>query len=258
MSETIASMLKENTGTHMLDSGFGNGRHWQRNQQRDFEKEPRATVSFKYDYLDLTFNVYHWLKEYLDFDAKEQRRYDAFVAAREEEGQRTSYMEDMLDYVAHLREEYGHEVRSPFGGRLDVVNTYNHESFLSQVLQYVHVKVDDEDLILLQVHNGADVRGGYTAPRCFRLDRNHEYLDDTRGAVCCDNDECNASWAIEPGGSYNNNSEECRDICKAVIAKDVATYDAAIASGEHVIRVDEDGNGTCPECHKGTLKGDFY
>jgi hypothetical protein len=35
--ETIRQMLKENTGRHPLDSGFGNGRHWQKNQDRDFE-----------------------------------------------------------------------------------------------------------------------------------------------------------------------------------------------------------------------------
>jgi hypothetical protein len=39
LKEKITAMLKENTGIHMLDSGGYGGRHWQRNQKRDFEKE---------------------------------------------------------------------------------------------------------------------------------------------------------------------------------------------------------------------------
>ena len=33
IEQTIYNMLMENTGTHMLDSGGGSGRHWQRNQK---------------------------------------------------------------------------------------------------------------------------------------------------------------------------------------------------------------------------------
>ena len=32
IKKTIYKMLTENTGTHFLDSGGGNGRNWQRNQ----------------------------------------------------------------------------------------------------------------------------------------------------------------------------------------------------------------------------------
>ena len=41
--EIIYSMLVESTGTHMLDSGGGSNRHWQRNQVKsleDFQSEP--------------------------------------------------------------------------------------------------------------------------------------------------------------------------------------------------------------------------
>src|SRR5690606_23393942 len=44
--EVLASMLKENTGTHMLDSGGAYGRHWQRNQGRDFEAEKETELKF--------------------------------------------------------------------------------------------------------------------------------------------------------------------------------------------------------------------
>ena len=37
IEQTIYNMLTENTGTHMLDSGGGSGRHWQRNQKKSIE-----------------------------------------------------------------------------------------------------------------------------------------------------------------------------------------------------------------------------
>ena len=47
LEQTIAAMLTENTGTHMLDSGGANGRAWQRNIGKtvdDFRAMPSATA----------------------------------------------------------------------------------------------------------------------------------------------------------------------------------------------------------------------
>jgi len=55
--------------------------------------------------------------------------------------------------------------------RVREVNTYNGESMLSQVLQYTSLYHPDEGYyILLQIHGGCDVRGGYTDAKLFRLD----------------------------------------------------------------------------------------
>ena len=35
--QVIYNMLTENTGTHFLDSGMANGRHWQKNQVKTLE-----------------------------------------------------------------------------------------------------------------------------------------------------------------------------------------------------------------------------
>jgi hypothetical protein len=49
-------------------------------------------------------------------------------------------------------------------------NTYNGESSLSQVLQVIGVgDTYDCDVIALSIHNGADVRGGYTDYKLFRI-----------------------------------------------------------------------------------------
>ena len=73
IEQTIYNMLTENTGTHMLDSGGGSGRHWQRNQKKsieDFKKEPEATLSFDVSgdwiYLDPTVSVFHKLTKVLE------------------------------------------------------------------------------------------------------------------------------------------------------------------------------------------------
>lgn len=44
-AEVIASMLTENTGRHMLDSGGAYGRNWERNHGRDVESFSRCAES---------------------------------------------------------------------------------------------------------------------------------------------------------------------------------------------------------------------
>ena len=56
----------------------------------------------------------------------------------------------------------------------DTWNSSNHESNLSQVVQGANVMVDGDALeyptyILLQIHQGADVRGGYTDAKLFKV-----------------------------------------------------------------------------------------
>jgi len=69
------------------------------------------------------------------------------------------------------------------------VNTYNHESWLDSVLQYVVFSWEGDDYVLLQYHGGCDVRGGYTAPRAFRLldDRYDLYTEGNVTLVCSEN-----------------------------------------------------------------------
>ncbi|MEM4036040.1 MAG: hypothetical protein QXU97_05480 [Fervidicoccaceae archaeon] len=70
-------------------------------------------------------------------------------------------MQEFADEV--LGEKYGYEVLGHW-------NTYNFEcNLLSQVLQGITFKVGDDYYVMLQVHNGCDVRGGYTKPRFFKL-----------------------------------------------------------------------------------------
>ena len=60
-------------------------------------------------------------------------------------------------------------------------NSYNRDSNLSQVIQYT---VYDSGLVALQVHGGCDVRGGYTAPRIFAIDYEHDLLMESATIYC--------------------------------------------------------------------------
>jgi hypothetical protein len=57
-------------------------------------------------------------------------------------------------------------------------NTYDFDMFyVDQCLQGYFFSVGSKDYLALQVHGGADVRGGYTAPKIFEADRYDFCLD---------------------------------------------------------------------------------
>lgn len=161
-ADVIAGMLTENTGRHLLDSGGAYGRNWERNQgltTADFEASERAVWGYGGEYA--VVNVYHFLTARLEFDPELQAQYDAFT-----EGSDEPYLVDMEEFVESCYPD----------AMTATVNTYNHENVLSQDLQYIVVDPEGSDYIygndvfvLLQVHGGCDARGGYTAPKAFRV-----------------------------------------------------------------------------------------
>ncbi len=52
VQKLVYGMLTENTGKHMCDSGFAEGRGWQKNQKKtieDFRNEDEETYEFDYE-----------------------------------------------------------------------------------------------------------------------------------------------------------------------------------------------------------------
>ena len=45
------------------------------------------------------------------------------------------------------------------------------------MLQGCYIDIDDVTYVLIQLHNGCDVRGGYTDARLFKLNPYIDYLD---------------------------------------------------------------------------------
>lgn len=164
----LVEMLTENTGRAMGDSGGAYGRNWERNQGRDFEAEPVATLDVRWNREgeefrpDVTINVYHWLAEKVNFDADLDAIYQAFANSRREDDHEFSIMEEFVEFL---------DATGIYGdGNPCTINTYNGECVLSQTLQLIYFTHKDESYILLQIHGGCDVRGGYTNARIFSAD----------------------------------------------------------------------------------------
>jgi len=175
IEKTIFEMLVENTGTHMLDSGGANGRAWQRNQGMTLEKfknQPSAYVEINMrDWKGKTtvemnpcVDVFHLLTG----GALELCTYcNTFNALPVNDWDGDYY--GVSSEAQQWLDDYGFEKDG------DGFNTYNWASNHSQVLQGQELTCGDEKFVLLQIHGGADVRGGYTNAKLFKLNDFADY-----------------------------------------------------------------------------------
>lgn len=189
--DLIYSMLTENTGSHFLDSGGGGGRMWQRNQEKtieDFRNEPEESYEFDHEngWLTRTCSLFHYLSELVQDNLC--REFNRLQDEGNEEDGEIFYRveqeaENLLGYT-NKRDE-----PTEF-------NSYNGDSDLSQVIQGKNLFLNEEHYLLLQIHGGADVRGGYTKAKLFLLQDEHvihEYLRELE-----DTDEVEFEEALDP------------------------------------------------------------
>jgi hypothetical protein len=220
-NQVISGMLQENTGSHFLDSGGAYGRNWERNQSRDFAEEQETYVEFNAfgEGLEVlvTHNLYHWLNARLEYDPKLQYTFDRWVElpGNKEEG------------WLYLMEEFAKMIggRGLYGeGEPMTINTYNGEDLLSQTIQYTYFEIDDiygppslkskdEEVelmveggsyVLLQIHGGCDVRGGYTAPKVFKVNEEGAMFENARASIQCSK-EASHYWYTDDGYHYYDN-----------------------------------------------------
>ncbi|RLC86653.1 MAG: hypothetical protein DRJ03_08075 [Chloroflexi bacterium] len=193
--KTIALMLWENTGVHILDSGDLYGRHWQQNRQiKDFKKqEPLKVVVWDDGEINLYLSVFHFLRAFLARDKKSKALERLFyVFANLPENRTLSWlgcMEEFADKI--LAQVFEYEIHG-------VSNTYNWENLLSQGLQFLTFYDENEDMyIILQIHNGCDIRGGYTKPRFFKvLEEDYFFLAMSDVHAYCD---CKSLYSDDSG-----------------------------------------------------------
>jgi hypothetical protein len=168
----------------MLDSGGDSGRHWQHNQLRPIEsfiEEEEATLD---EWGELTISLFHHLctslnmtrfSEALDEDFKE------FIKDRE-----GSYLDDIAAFIKHIKAEEGYSE-----------NSYNRDSNLSQVIQYQTFRSGEKEYVALQIHQGADVRGGYTRPYIFELADEYALLSEWASILCTGEEKHRYDWSNE-------------------------------------------------------------
>lgn len=229
----IARMLKENTGIAMMDSGGASGRHWQWNQKRKVEAEPATKTEFRIGRdgtLDISIqhNVYHWLNERVSYARVMQQRFDRFCKRAENQNEHMlALMQAFPDYL----KERGHRIGGLYGeGNPMTVNTYNGEDCLSQVLQYTYFECDGDTYALIQIHGGADVRGGYSDARAFKVYEDTALFDNARATLHCKTAEGCWFWDSENGG-YSWDSEEAPALKSFPLTDDVTKR----ADGIHIL-----------------------
>lgn len=188
----LRSQLVEKTATSILDSGSIYGRHFEENQETPpWEREAWA-VNSGY----VTHNVYNFVSRQVSRDetavAIEAALY-AYGHSDQESDQpwlRTMerFAEEITERCFHedalaalgLPEETGelvldhqtllHSDRRPPESPM-TANTYNQETHnLSQAIQFTTLGGPYAGYVLVQIHGGCDIRGGYTAPRVYRVD----------------------------------------------------------------------------------------
>jgi hypothetical protein len=171
VKQLIHAMLIENTGRAICDSGGENGRVWQRNAGKtlaDFEAEPAAQLEIskwqregeaaQYDAI-VNISLFHHLARALELDAN-CREFNALECGNWN-GEFYGTDQGKCDWL----------LDNGFTAKGDSFNSYNWSANFSQVIQGQILKYyDDDDLyVLLQIHGGADVRGGYTDAKLFKL-----------------------------------------------------------------------------------------
>jgi len=168
--QLIFKMLRENTGRAICDSGGENGRHWQRNANKtlaDFEAAPACQIE-----------ISKWQRD------GETAQYDAQVyISLFHHLARALELDELCDEFNSLEcgnwngEFYGTDqgqcdwlLDKGFTAKGDGFNSYNWSAAYSQDIQGQILENDDGALYaLLQIHNGADARGGYTDAKLFKL-----------------------------------------------------------------------------------------
>jgi hypothetical protein len=198
LKKRITAMLKECTGAAMCDSGGAYGRHWEKNQARNFEAEAPFGIELdEYGFI-CSREVYHFLLESLEI-TEESETFDALFRRKysKKEGRQWADVGDFLEYVERT---FG--AKGIYGeGKPYEFNTYNGEDMLSQTLQAGVFYIGDKGYIALQIHQGCDVRGGYTDARIFKItdeyfDTQSFYIYFTDGTYIS-TDDAGAHWYLD-------------------------------------------------------------
>jgi hypothetical protein len=209
----VHEMLVENTGIHMLDSGLAYGRNWQRNREiKDFRKLPIVETTIWNDgTIEASINIFHYLTAFLDRDKTcEMLEFMLYAMADDPQYQDWGWLAIMEEFADSLK-ELGWEVDSPF-------NSYNWENLLSQVIQGIAFRNKENEYVILQIHGGCDVRGGYTKPRIFKIlgEDGDFYFRMSELNACC---ECYSMYTDDSGYHWYGSDSDLDELPKEWKAK---------------------------------------
>lgn len=204
-------MLTESTGKHFLDSGMKSNRYWQDNQSKtieDFRKDNKIVEWYIYNnklQVDITYPLFKFMSKNLIYNREQTQELKKY----EKEDQ--SYVEDIMDYVQNTFGINEEQFNKKF------FNTYNMEEVkLSQCIQFFFV--EEHNYVVIQIHNGCDIRGGYTKPIVFDTDHYEDFF-------------CSL---LDTGTVYDPNSQNTYDFTEQI------ELDFVIKKDNHYVNVDGD------------------
>ena len=176
IDQVIYDMLTESTGINPMDSGNDEDRKWQINQKRtleDFQQDPHYKITFdKWGYTEAEISLFHHFSKSLRYDAEETQRFNDWYEGDKERLNK----ENVFNWSYFIPEIYLRE-ESPDADILtkEVLTTENIPYCNNHYSQsfYWLTFTDNRDpytvKVFLSIHNGADVRGGYTDYKVFTL-----------------------------------------------------------------------------------------
>ena len=231
--KVIIEMLTESTGRHPMDSGGAYGRHWEENRKH-IKKGKQPLYAYRYDEtktaeLIATIPIFDYLSlmEYTE----DCQMLESLLPNLGHDI--LYYMESFIGTIQNPNAKLSVFEENPlFGSK--VGNTYNGEDLLTQGFEYLWFEYNGEDYIAISIHNGCDIRGGYTDIHIFKVDWSEEvHFARSEAIIGC---KCGMHnyWQSEVGYiEYWNNSDEVNQ--KFVYAH---SYE------------DEDGNLRCKYCNE--------
>lgn len=185
LEKTVYKMFTEKTGKSLIDSGDSYGRHWEKNADktlRDFKNAKAVEVDD--DEAFLTVNSYHYLTSgVITLDETCEKFNDKLLPFNNWDGETYGISDKADEWLKLKKEGQGFNLKNSF-------NTYNGECILSQVLQGTLLyEKNGDDYVLLQLHQGCDVRGGYTDARLFKINEFIKGCPRVTGVVTLKNGE---------------------------------------------------------------------
>lgn len=179
MLAVIKNMMCENTGKNLLDSGDAYGRHYEENQNGIMtgpQKVDFWTDDKKETELIPIVPLYDFLTYSLEIDEEANiynNRFYNYIGAHDLDPYSVVDIEDTIKVIGE-ESEYS---------KMEMINTYNYECHLSQTIQFM--LFDDgygNTYVCLQIHNGCDVRAGYTLPKIFYVKEPEYFITGTTDA----------------------------------------------------------------------------
>ena len=180
MLEVIKNMMCENTGKNLLDSGDAYGRHYEENNKNGIMTGPQKvdfwTDGEKETELIPIVPLYDFLTYSLEIDEEANiynNRFYNYIGAHDLDPYSVVDIENTIKVIG---EESGYS-------KIEMINTYNYECRLSQTIQFM--LFDDgygNTYVCLQIHNGCDVRSGYTLPKIFYVKEPEYFMTGTTDA----------------------------------------------------------------------------